>query len=139
MPMSNEYTWKPINQTRCSHLVSKAIELFTTVPRPVQDLNLSSVMCRVHQDHRFVRCEDGVSCFFHEARLPAVSDGELPIIIASIRGRTFILDGAHRLAAWKLEGRVSIPSIRLSPEESEACIRPGMEKRVAQLNLDLPI
>jgi hypothetical protein len=136
--MSDKFAWKPVNQTRCSHRVSKAIELLKRRPRPVEELDLRIVACGRLREHAFVQCENGVQCLYHESRLKPVVDDEFPVILAKIRGRTIILDGAHRVAAWKLGKRATIAAVRLTEEETDACIRPGMEKRVAEMDLDLP-
>jgi len=139
MPMSNQYPWEKTGQTRCSHLVDKAIEIFTAAPRPTEDLNVAACVHGEKYGHPYLVVEGGVPCFYRPHKLPLLTKDPFPIILATIRARVFILDGAHRLARWKLAGQATIPAIRLTPEESIACIRPGMEKRLEELDLDAPV
>lgn len=136
MASSNEIKWAECTQVRFHHSVAKAIEILKKVPREVEELKLAGWKEGAVGPARFVVGPGVVRAFYRFDHLDKVSDEILPVILAEVNGHTFVLDGAHRLAKWILLKRPVIPAVRLTAEESHACIRPGMEAVVAALHLE---
>jgi len=129
--MSSDYNWKKVYQARFYHDVLKALQIIIHSPHPVEELNLET--CKVAPDLKgrpAVSVEGGFPCGYHPEKLPAHADSTHPIILASLRGKAFVLDGAHRLAKAVLSGKATIPAIRLSIAESKRCVRDGFEQKV---------
>jgi hypothetical protein len=128
---SSDYRWMPIHQARVYHDVFKAIQIIRRSPRPVETMSLEEWSCRRSpQGRAFVGCDSAVSVGYHEERLPAELDGLHPILVGSVCGRMFVLDGAHRLAGHLRAGKKTILAVRLSEAETAACIRDGFETKV---------
>ncbi len=135
MPSSNEINWPEINQVRLHHSVSNAIEILRNFPRQVEELSLSGWSEGSVGSSRYVVGPGVVKAFYRFDYLHKVSDDILPVILAEVNGKNFVLDGAHRLAKWVLLNRPVITVVRLNSAESKSCIRPGMEAIVAALKL----
>lgn len=133
MPMSNEIQWPAIAQARFHHSVGEAVELLKQSPRPVEDMPLIGWKEDADGPKRFVVGPGVIPAYYRFDHIANVPDIILPVILAEVNGKTFVLDGAHRLAKWILHKRPTIPVLRLTAAESKACIRPGMEARVAAL------
>ncbi len=136
MPASNEINWPEINQVRLHHSVSKAIEILKNVPRQVEQLSLAGWSEGAVGPARYVVGPGVLKAYYRFDHLDNVSDEILPVILAEVNGKTFVLDGAHRLAKWILLKRPCIPTVRLNAEESKSCVRQGMEAMVAALKLE---
>ena len=121
---------------RLHHSVSKAIEILKAAPRPVEQLSLAGWTEGAVGPARYVVGLGVVKAFYRFDHLDKVSDDILPVILAEVNGKTFVLDGAHRIAKWVLLKRPSIPMVRLNAAESKSCIRAGMEAIVAALKLE---
>ncbi len=136
MPASNEIQWPECNQVRLHHSVAKAIEILRNAPRQVEELNLAGWTEGAVGPALFVVGPGVLRAFYRFDHLDKVTDKIFPVILAEVNGKTFVLDGAHRLAKWILLKRPSIQIVRLNAAESKSCIRPGMEAMVAALKLE---
>jgi hypothetical protein len=129
--VSSDYRWMPIYQARVYHEVVKALQIIRRSPRPVETMSLEGWSCRRSaQGRAFVACDGAVSVGYHEEKLPAELHGLHPILVGSVCGRTFVLDGAHRIAGHLRAGKKSIMAVRLTEAETAACIRDGFETKV---------
>jgi hypothetical protein len=135
MPMSNEIEWPEITQTRLHHSVGEAIKILKETPRQVEDMPLAWWKEDAKGPNHFVFGPGVLPAFYNFDHIAKVADNILPVILAEVNGKTFVLDGAHRIAKWIMLKRPTIPVLRLTTAESKACIRPGMEERVAALKV----
>lgn len=135
MTMSNDIPWPQITQARLYHSVAEAIKTLTQVPRPVEVMPLTGWREDANGRGRFVTAPGFVPAYYRFDNIDMVPDDIVPVILAEVNEKPFVLDGAHRLAKWILLNRPSIPVLRLTAAESKACVRPGMEKTVAALIL----
>jgi len=129
--MSSDYDWKTVHQGRFYHDVLKALRIIIHAPRPVEQLALTR--CKIGQDMNnkpAVSVEGGLRCGYFPERLPKETKIFYPIILGTLRGKSFVLDGAHRLVKSILSGKSSVPAIRLSPTETADCIRDGFQRKV---------
>ena len=85
----------------------------------------------------YLTCEGAISVGYHPEKMPAKLEGLHPIIVGVLHARTFVLDGAHRIAAHLHAGQTRIPAVRLTAAETAACIRDGFETKVRFESVDL--
>ncbi|MGE3806527.1 MAG: hypothetical protein AB7K24_17820 [Gemmataceae bacterium] len=135
MPMSNEIEWPEITQTRLYHSVRDAIKILKESPREVEDMPLAGWKEGANGPNRFIVGPGVLPAFYGFDHIAKVADNIPPVILAEVNGKTFVLDGAHRLAKWIMLKRPTIPMLRLTAAESKACIRAGMEEKVAALKV----
>lgn len=129
--MTCDYDWKRINQCRSFHDVAVAIEIIRRAPRTVERLPLAEWFCGT-TDHGtpFVSCKGGIDVGYKADNLPTELSTIHPVLLGSIGGRTFVIDGAHRLAKAVLSRTTAIPAVRLTEAETTSCIRDGFHFRV---------
>lgn len=135
MPMSNEIKWNETKQTRLHHSVDDGIKKLVDSPRATEEMSLAGWTEGANGPKRFVVGPDTAPAYYNFDHIANVKDDILPVILAQINGKTFVLDGAHRLAKWILLKRKTITVVRLTAEESAACIRAGMEATVAAIKV----
>lgn len=135
MPMSNEIKWAETQQVRLHHSVDDGIKKLMESPRETEEMSLVGWTEEANGPNRFVVGPNVVPAYYNFDHIANVKDDILPVILAQINGKTFILDGAHRLAKWILLKRKTITVVRLTAEESAACIRAGMEAKVAAIKV----
>jgi len=129
--MSSDYDWKKVYQSRFYHDVLKALQIIIHSPRPVEDLRLSACKIGPTMNGRpAITVEGGFPCGYHPDKLPADTDVTYPIILGLLRGKVFVLDGAHRLVKSVFSGKSTVPAVRLSATESSKCIRDGFQQKV---------
>ncbi len=135
MPMSNEIEWPEITQTRLYQSVGEAVNILKEVPRPVEDMPLARWKEVANGANRFVVGPGVLPAYYRFDHIANVPDDLLPVILAEVNGKTFVPDGAHRLAKWILLKCPAIQVLRLTAAETQVCIRPGMEERVAAIKV----
>jgi hypothetical protein len=129
--LSCDYDWKRVNQCRTFHDVAVAIEIIRREPRPVEQLPLADWFCgTTDQGAPFVSSQGGINSGYKTDNLPRDLAAIHPVLLGSIGGRTFVIDGAHRLAKAVLTRTTSIPAVRLTESQTASCIRDGFHYRV---------
>ena len=139
MPDSTQFDWRPVNQTRLHHSVDDAIAMVRATPKPVVQMSLEGWVVGQHDGRYYVRRPGNPPNFFHPHKLGAIPDHIFPVLVGTLRGGQFLLDGSHRVAKWIQAHRATISAIILSEAETKSCIRPGLEKRVDEIDLDPPL
>lgn len=134
---TGDYRWMPVHQARVYHQVVKAIEIIRRSPRAIEMMSLCGWSCGRRQGRSYLTCEGAISVGFHPEKVPTTLDGLHPIIVGVLHARTFVLDGAHRIAAHIQAGRTTIPAVRLTAAETAACIRDGFQTKVRFESVDL--
>ncbi len=104
-------------------------------PRETEEMSLAGWTESATGPNRFVVGPNVLQAYYNFDHIAKVSDDILPVILAQVNGKTFVLDGAHRLAKWIMLKRKTITVVRLTAEESAGCIRAGMEAKVAALKV----
>jgi hypothetical protein len=129
--MSTHYRWRPVYQARLYHEVAKAVDIIRRSPRAVEQLSLTDWTLGVsEQGKRYVGCDGALRIGYRAENVPDEPCGRHPIIVGKLRGKTFVLDGAHRIASNLLAGQTMIPAVWLSEGETAACVRDGFELKV---------
>lgn len=128
---SCDYDWDAVNQCRSFHDVPNAIRIIRRSPRKIEHLQLADWYCDVDEKGRHHLTGPGaIGCGYRPQDLPAHPYPTHPILIGSIGGRIFVIDGAHRLARALHCELPSIAVVRLSEEETAQCVRDGFELNV---------
>ena len=134
---TGDYRWMPVHQARVYHQVVKAIEIIRRSPRRIEMMSLSGWSRGCRQGRSYLTCDGAISVGFRPEKLPTTLDGLHPIIVGVLHARTFVLDGAHRIAAHLQAGKTTIPAVRLTAAETVACIRDGFQTKVRFESADL--
>lgn len=128
--LSTDWIWDKHEEQLRIHVPKKAVtDLISVKPYPVEQMSLKDwETINNGQGKNGVRCGEGPICGFtmDDRRFPDTKSEIYPVLIGQAGGRKFIIDGAHRVAAWKSMMLPSIIAIILSEEDTRACVRPGM-------------
>ena len=128
---SCDYDWDAVNQCRSFHDVAHAIQIIRRSPRKIEHLQLTDWYCDVDERGRHYLTGPGaIGCGYRPKDLPSHPYPTHPILLGSIGGRIFVIDGAHRLARALHCELPTITAVRLSEEETSRCVRDGFQLNV---------
>jgi hypothetical protein len=124
MTLSTDFHWGKTGQARLFVFVDKAVETILALPRDDQLVDLVGWKIEDVGRHSFVICAGALPAPFRYQKLPVDLDKAFPVILGTVRNRIIVVDGAHRIAAFKITKRQSIRAFALSEEETLACVEP---------------
>ncbi|HSZ58089.1 MAG TPA: SRPBCC family protein [Tepidisphaeraceae bacterium] len=127
---TSDYHWLPVHQARVYHQVVKAIEIIRRSPRGIELMSLCGWSCRQAHGRSYLTCNGAIAVGYRPEKLPPRLEGLHPIIVGVLHARTFVIDGAHRIAAHLQAGKTSVAAVRLTEAETAACIRDGFQTKV---------
>lgn len=137
-PMTSDFAWQDVSQVRIGVSVSKAIKKVTDPRRLIYQISLADWKLVEAGGKHAIRHISGLHSAYYPSKLPENTENCFPVLIGEGNGKTFLIDGAHRMARRILEGKKTIPAAILTETETLECVRDGQLERFQKAVADSP-